>query len=225
LHLFSPSPRLNPQQFTSFLDVIGLCLKAEDDNWEFERVDGRMPNHVRTANIDNWRLPNPPTAAQAILRPQPGAVVGGYGVPILLVSTKAAGFGLTLVEGTKVFNMEPAWNYATEEQAFNRCHRLGQTKQVFIWRWNMKADFSPEVTRTIETPILELQDGKSCLGKGTLKKPTPEELSMSRIGKVKLLFDLNKKEASPAKVKNERKSIGGGAAAGAGAAAAAGPNF
>ena len=46
-----------------------------------------------------------------------------------LISLKAGGFGLNLTEADYVFLLDPWWNPATEAQAIDRTHRIGQTKQ------------------------------------------------------------------------------------------------
>lgn len=53
---------------------------------------------------------------------------------ILLLSLKAGGLGLNLVQATKLVLCEQWWNRAAEEQAIKRIHRIGQTKPVEIVR-------------------------------------------------------------------------------------------
>ena len=54
--------------------------------------------------------------------------------PVFLISLKAGGFGLTLTEADYVFLLDPWWNPAAEAQAIDRTHRIGQTKQVMVYR-------------------------------------------------------------------------------------------
>lgn len=54
-----------------------------------------------------------------------------------MVSLKTAGVGLNLVAANKVFLMDPWWNPGVEEQAIERVHRIGQTKEVEIIRFIM----------------------------------------------------------------------------------------
>jgi len=81
------------------------------------------------------------------------------------------------------------WNQASEDQAFDRCYRLGQTKDVYVTRYRMQ--YNAEGLQSIEKPIHDLQDGKGMLGQGCMKKLTSEERQISRQTDVKLLFDLN----------------------------------
>ena len=48
------------------------------------------------------------------------------------------GVGLNLNCANHMILMDPAWNPSTEDQCFDRVHRLGQTKDVEIVRFTMK---------------------------------------------------------------------------------------
>ena len=52
--------------------------------------------------------------------------------PVLLVSLKAGGVGLTLTAATEVFHYDRWWNPAVEDQATDRAHRIGQTRPVTV---------------------------------------------------------------------------------------------
>ncbi|MET0854247.1 MAG: DEAD/DEAH box helicase, partial [Microterricola sp.] len=54
--------------------------------------------------------------------------------PVFLISLKAGGFGLNLTEADYVILLDPWWNPATEAQAVDRTHRIGQTKNVMVYR-------------------------------------------------------------------------------------------
>ncbi len=54
--------------------------------------------------------------------------------PVFLISLKAGGFGLNLTEADYCFVLDPWWNPATEAQAVDRTHRIGQDKQVMVYR-------------------------------------------------------------------------------------------
>lgn len=74
---------------------------------------------------------------------------------IFLISLKAGGVGLNLVEADTVIHYDPWWNPAVENQATDRAYRIGQTKPVFVYKLI--------VENTIEQKILELQDKKKTL--------------------------------------------------------------
>ncbi|WP_206426073.1 DEAD/DEAH box helicase [Nakamurella antarctica] len=75
--------------------------------------------------------------------------------PVFLISLKAGGFGLNLTEADYVFLLDPWWNPATEEQAIDRTHRIGQTKNVMVYRL-IAAD-------TIEEKVMKLKQRKAIL--------------------------------------------------------------
>ncbi len=54
--------------------------------------------------------------------------------PVFLISLKAGGFGLNLTEADYVYLLDPWWNPATEAQAIDRTHRIGQTRNVMVFR-------------------------------------------------------------------------------------------
>lgn len=75
--------------------------------------------------------------------------------PVFLISLKAGGTGLNLVEADYVYIMDPWWNPAAEEQAIDRSHRIGQGKQVMVYRLVSQG--------TIEEKVVALQDRKRSL--------------------------------------------------------------
>lgn len=74
---------------------------------------------------------------------------------LFLISIKAGGVGLNLVEADYVFILDPWWNPAVEQQAIDRTHRIGQTRNVFIYKFITKD--------TVEEKILALQNRKKSI--------------------------------------------------------------
>jgi SNF2 family DNA or RNA helicase len=72
-------------------------------------------------------------------------------VLVLLVSLKAAALGVNLTAANHVVLLDLWWNPATEEQAIDRAHRIGQTRTVQVTRLT--------VPGTVEERILALQVG------------------------------------------------------------------
>lgn len=52
----------------------------------------------------------------------------------MLLSLSAGGTGLNLAGGNHLFIMDLHWNPALEQQACDRIYRMGQTRDVFIYR-------------------------------------------------------------------------------------------
>ena len=73
-------------------------------------------------------------------------------VPVFLISLKAGGTGLNLTAADIVIHYDPWWNVAAQNQATDRTHRIGQEKQVMVYKL-ITSD-------TIEENILNLQEAK-----------------------------------------------------------------
>ncbi|XP_017158144.1 helicase-like transcription factor isoform X3 [Poecilia reticulata] len=105
-------------QFTRFLTVLQTPLR--EHGFSFVRLDGTMSQKKRTRIIQEFQ-------SSATDSPR-----------IMLLSLKAGGVGLNLTAASRVFLMDPAWNPATEEQCIDRCHRLGQERNVVVTKFIVK---------------------------------------------------------------------------------------
>lgn len=87
-----------------------------------------------------------------------GEVVDGFRTgtaPVFLMSLKAGGTGLNLTEADYVFLLDPWWNPAAEQQAIDRTHRIGQHRNVMVYRLITAG--------TIEEKVVALQARKAAL--------------------------------------------------------------
>jgi superfamily II DNA or RNA helicase len=80
--------------------------------------------------------------------------------PVFLISLKAGGFGLNLTEADYCFLLDPWWNPATEAQAIDRTHRIGQTRPVMVYRMIAR--------NTIEEKVVALARRKAALFSGVM---------------------------------------------------------
>lgn len=94
-------------------------------------------------------------------------------IRIFLISLKAGGVGLNLTAADYIYLVDPWWNPMIEEQAIDRAHRIGQTKNIFSYRMICK--------NSIEEKILLLQQKKSKLAQDliTQEKGFAKNLSMN----------------------------------------------
>lgn len=76
-------------------------------------------------------------------------------VPVFLISLKAGGTGFNLTAADIVIHYDPWWNVAAQNQATDRTHRIGQEKQVTVYKLI--------TSNTIEENILKLQESKKSL--------------------------------------------------------------
>lgn len=121
-------------QFTSMLHLLeDECKKRGIDYYHF---DGQTPPEKRSEMVKQFQEE-------------------GNKVNLFLISLKAGNTGLTLTAADYVFLFDPWWNTAVQDQAIDRTHRIGQTKNVFAYKMICKD--------TIEEKILSLQQKKKKL--------------------------------------------------------------
>ena len=124
--------------FSQFLGMLALIKeKLIENNIQFEYFDGSTPAHERQKAIENFQ--------------------NNDECRVFLISLKAGGVGLNLTAADYVYIVDPWWNPAVEQQAIDRTHRIGQTKNIFAYRMICKD--------TIEDKILHLQERKRVLAK------------------------------------------------------------
>jgi SNF2 family DNA or RNA helicase len=143
--------------FSQFLGMLALIkAKLKELDVDFEYFDGS------TSAIDREK---------AIRRFQ-----NDDNCRVFLISLKAGGVGLNLTAADYVYIVDPWWNPAVEQQAIDRTHRIGQTKNIFAYRMICKD--------TIEDKILQLQEKKRVLARdlitddeGFVKSLTKEDVA------------------------------------------------
>ncbi|CCG84430.1 protein of unknown function [Taphrina deformans PYCC 5710] len=120
-------------QFTSFLDIIQLSLKRQ--KLPFLRLDGAMSQKDRAAVLEKFR-------------DTPGNMT-------FIISLKAGGVGLNLTNAHHVYMLDPWWSFAIESQAIDRIHRMGQTREVRVFRYIVR--------NSVEEKMLKIQERKNFL--------------------------------------------------------------
>lgn len=116
-------------QFTSMLELIEERLKKE--KIPYFKLTGATPKEERLVMVNEFAKGE---------------------TPVFLISLKAGGTGLNLTAADIVIHYDPWWNVAAQNQATDRTHRIGQERQVTVYKL---------ITRnTIEENILNLQESK-----------------------------------------------------------------
>jgi len=72
------------------------------------------------------------------------------GPAVFLISLKAGGYGLNLTAADTVIHLDPWWNPAVEAQATDRAHRIGQTRNVTVYRLLTRGTVEERVRRMQE---------------------------------------------------------------------------
>ncbi|ROK15740.1 Lymphoid-specific helicase [Anabarilius grahami] len=127
-------------QMTSILDILmDYCYLR---GYEYSRLDGSMSYADRDENMKKF-------AAD----PE---------VFLFLLSTRAGGLGINLTAADTVIIFDSDWNPQADLQAQDRCHRIGQTKPVMVYRLI--------TANTIDEKILERASAKRKLEKMVIHK-------------------------------------------------------
>ncbi|GAP90429.1 putative iswi chromatin-remodeling complex atpase isw2 protein [Rosellinia necatrix] len=128
-------------QFKTQLDILhDYC--SELRGWNVCRIDGSVSQEDRRQQIKDF---NEDPAHR-----------------IFLLSTRAGGQGINLATADTVILFDSDWNPQQDLQAQDRCHRIGQTRPVIIYRLATKG--------TVEEELLHSADAKRRLEKLVIKK-------------------------------------------------------
>ena len=126
-------------QFTSMLERIGKRLLAE--GIPFYTLTGETGKEERIHLVNEFQTGD---------------------VPVFLISLRAGGTGLNLTAADMVIHYDPWWNVAVQNQATDRTHRIGQTRQVTVLKLITQG--------TIEEKIQKLQESKKQLADQVVKE-------------------------------------------------------
>ncbi len=139
--------------FSQFLGMLALIRnKLEELGIKYEYFDGSTSAPDREKAIQSFQ--------------------NNDEMRVFLISLKAGGVGLNLTAADYVYIVDPWWNPAVEQQAIDRTHRIGQTKNIFAYRMICKD--------TIEDKILQLQEKKRALAKDIISDDTSFVKTLTR---------------------------------------------
>ena len=121
--------------FTSFKKALELVrTKLLERGISSYTIAGDVPSYKRQLLVDSFNKDN---------------------TSVFLIMLKSGGTGLNLTAADTVIHLDLWWNPKAEEQATDRTHRIGQTKNVEVIKLITKG--------TIEEHILDLQEKKKIL--------------------------------------------------------------
>jgi len=144
--------------FSQFLGMLGLIRqKLEQDGISYVYFDGSSTSREREEAIQEFQ--------------------NDHDCRVFLISLKAGGIGLNLTAADYVYIVDPWWNPAVEQQAIDRTHRIGQTKNIFAYRLICKD--------TLEEKMLQLQERKRILANDLVSDDT---VMMKRLTKEDIAF-------------------------------------
>uniref|UniRef100_A0A8C2Q8L3 Helicase-like transcription factor n=1 Tax=Cyprinus carpio TaxID=7962 RepID=A0A8C2Q8L3_CYPCA len=149
-------------QFTRFMDLIEVPLR--EYGFSFTRLDGTMAQKTRAKAIQDFQDSSPGNPT------------------IMLLSLKAGGVGINLTAASHVFMMDPFWNPAAEDQCVDRCHRLGQSRDVVITKFIVKD--------SVEENMVKIQKKKQELVEKAFGVKKPMDLKQARMEEIRALMEI-----------------------------------
>ena len=119
--------------FTQFRQMGDRIVKALTEQFGEEPIwlHGGVPALERDAMVERFQSPDGPK--------------------LFVLSLKAGGFGLNLTAATNVFHFDRWWNPAVEDQATNRAHRIGQTKNVSVFKLITAGTLEERIDKLLES--------------------------------------------------------------------------
>ncbi|CAM6002370.1 unnamed protein product [Sphagnum balticum] len=141
----------------------------EDYCWfrqlQYCRLDGQTPHEERQESIDEFNRVGSPKF-------------------LFMLSTRAGGLGINLTSADVVIIYDSDWNPQVDLQAMDRAHRIGQTKQVRVFRLITESTVEERIVERAEIKLrldaVVIQQGRLADAQKALGKD--EMLSMVRHG-------------------------------------------
>ena len=141
-------------QFTKVLSILKKSIKSENINYSY--LDGSTTVNKRKEAIEQFQETEETS--------------------VFLLSLKAGGVAINLTKADYVIIFDPWWNPAVEAQAIDRSHRIGQKKNVFVYKMVLE--------NSIEEKMLKLQERKRDLFENII---TTDSTSFKDLSKEELL--------------------------------------
>jgi SNF2 family DNA or RNA helicase len=144
-------------QFTQHLDIVKKAIQKLSVHQYY--LDGGTKDRMAVV-----------TAFQDDVRPA-----------VFLISLKTGGVGLNLTRANYVFLLDPWWNPAVENQAIDRCYRIGQSDPVTVYRFISKD--------TIEEKIMKLKALKKQIEESVILTAGADQIPLSESDLKWLIFE------------------------------------
>eukprot|EP00741_Cyanophora_paradoxa_P025184 tig00000350_g24309.t1 len=119
--------------FTTMLDVLERYVDLR--RYPYERIDGHVASIDRQAAIDRFNAPDSDRF-------------------VFLLSTRAGGLGINLATADTIFLFDSDWNPQSDMQAMARAHRIGQTKQLMVYRFVTKSSVEERIAEMSKRKLM-----------------------------------------------------------------------
>ncbi|ELT93996.1 hypothetical protein CAPTEDRAFT_18898 [Capitella teleta] len=145
-------------QMTRILDILeDYCYWK---NYNYCRLDGQTAHEDRQKSINEFNAPNSTKF-------------------VFMLSTRAGGLGINLATADVVVLFDSDWNPQVDLQAMDRAHRIGQKKQVRVFRFLTE--------NTVEERIVERAEMKLRLDSVVIQQGRLQDSNASKLGKDEVL--------------------------------------
>ncbi|KAF4124468.1 Superfamily II DNA or RNA helicase, SNF2 family [Geosmithia morbida] len=148
-------------QWTFLLDLLEVAMRHEGFSHRPQRYDGSMSATQRNDAAHAFR-------SKADVR-------------VILVSLRAGNAGLNLTAASRVIILDPFWNPYIEMQAIDRAYRIGQSREVVVYRIL--------TTDTVEDRIVELQERKKEMVEAALDESESRKIGRLSTKELRFLFN------------------------------------
>ncbi|KAJ3102613.1 hypothetical protein HDU97_000397 [Phlyctochytrium planicorne] len=135
---------------------------VDEEGYKYMRMDGSTSIRTRIGMVDGFNRDK--------------------SIPVFLLTTRVGGLGINLTGANRVIIFDPDWNPSTDVQARERAWRLGQTREVVVYRLMMSG--------TIEEKIYHRQIYKQFLTNQILQRDATSAGKSKRFFDSRSLFDL-----------------------------------
>lgn len=134
--------------FSQYLEMLSfICRLCDELNLDYFRIDGQTPNEKRIMLMDRFNSGEKFAC---------------------IASTKVGGVGVNLTGADRVIIVDPDWNPSTDNQALERAWRIGQKKNVAVYRLI--------TVGTIEEKMYKKQIFKQFLSNKILQNPNQKRM-------------------------------------------------
>ncbi|KAK3733995.1 hypothetical protein QZH41_009861 [Actinostola sp. cb2023] len=162
IHKLLPKLKIGGHKVLVFSQMV-RCLDILEDylihmKYPYERIDGRVRGNLRQAAIDRFSKPDSDRF-------------------VFLLCTRAGGLGINLTAADTVIIFDSDWNPQNDLQAQARCHRIGQSKAVKVYRLITRNSYEREM---FDRASLKLGLDKAVLQSMNMKDNAGSNGSMSK---------------------------------------------
>ncbi|KAH3688840.1 hypothetical protein WICPIJ_000175 [Wickerhamomyces pijperi] len=144
--------------------------------YEYCRIDGQTDHADRVQSIDEYNKP-------------------GSSKFLFLLTTRAGGLGINLTSADVVVLFDSDWNPQADLQAMDRAHRIGQTKQVKVFRFVTENSIEEKVleraTQKLKLDQLVIQQGRNTTSANNQANSKDDLLNMIQYGAADIIADDN----------------------------------